>query len=59
MPVIFQFLVPTGMPGNSKLIHMLVWKMDKWGLHMSELLKVHFLHFYPDSLPPTNLSAET
>jgi len=34
MPVTFQLLVPTDMPGNSKLIHMLIWEMDKWGLHV-------------------------
>lgn len=35
-------------------------KMDEYSLHVFKfLLKVHFLHFCPDSLPPPNLSAET
>lgn len=45
MPVTFQLLVPTDMPGNSKLIHMLIWKMDKWGLHVWTL-KGTFLTFF-------------
>lgn len=59
MPVTFQSLVPSGTLVNFRPIHKLIGKWMNSAHVFKFLLKVHFLHFCPDSLPPPNLSAET